>query len=437
MDLERHIAERVAVALPQGASVCAGLSGGLDSVVLVELLARAAGRRPFRLSAVHVHHGISPNADAWASFCESFCEARAIPISIERVRVERCAREGLEAAARKARYAVFGSRTEDLVALAHHLDDQAETVLLQIVRGTGLKGAAAMPELRALAPRVRIFRPLLDVPRAALEAFARREGLAWVEDESNARHAHGRNFLRHEVAPRLDARFPGWRRSAQRFARHAASADALLQALAVIDGLPASRDEPLRLEPRLAPERRANLLREYLALNEVPLPSEARLQEISRQLFEARPEARVRIDHAGVALVRYRHALSLDRGGAAGEPWHRPWQGELQVDLGRDLGHVRFAESTGEGLGTARIAEGGWHFAGRAGGERMRTHPRRPTRSLKNLLQEHAIPPWERPRLPLLFHRDALVWVPGIGIAVDYACAPGEPGLVPHWSGPG
>src|SRR6185503_16863332 len=164
MGSSRNWPSSLAGALPPRAAVCVGLSGGMDSVVLLDALAREAARP---LSAVHVHHGLSPNADRWARFCEGFCASRGVALSIERVKVARDSGCGLEAAAREARYRVYAARPEPFVALAHHLDDQAETVLLQLLRGTGLKGAAGMPVMRALAgSSVQIYRPLLGISRA-------------------------------------------------------------------------------------------------------------------------------------------------------------------------------------------------------------------------------------------------------------------------------
>src|SRR5260221_6479964 len=183
MASSRNWPSSLAADLPPGAAVCIGLSGGVDSVVLLDLLAREGARH---LSAVHVHHGLSPNADAWADFCARLCARRGVPLEIVKVQVDRNSMLGVEAAARAARYAVYAKRPEPLVALAHHLDDQAETVLLQLLRGTGLKGVAAMPEMRALAgSAVSIYRPFLAFPRAALLEHAKAAGLAWIEDESN------------------------------------------------------------------------------------------------------------------------------------------------------------------------------------------------------------------------------------------------------------
>jgi tRNA(Ile)-lysidine synthase len=435
MDLHAHIASRVAAVLAPGERVCVGFSGGLDSVVLLDLLARHAPHAGRALSAVHVHHGLSSNADAWADFCRRFCAARAIPLSIEHVQVDRSSSAGLEGAARAARYAVYAARPETCIGLAHHLDDQAETVFLQLLRGTGLKGIAAMPEVRALPGTSKtLFRPLLGVPRSALAAHAQAGGLEWIEDESNASQAHDRNFLRHEIAPLLDARFPGWREAATRFSRHAAEAQELLEELAWLDGVPRQAGEGLAITESLSVERRKNMLRAFLAVNGLAMPGEARLAEMARQLFEARIDARVRIEHAGVALVRHRNRIQIDGESAGDEPWRVEWHGEAELDLGAGRGSVRFERVNGQGLAAQAMESADWYFMPRAGGERIRLSPERPSRTLKNLLQEHGVPAWQRQKLPLLFDRGRLVWVPGVGIAVDYACPAGAEGFKPCWS---
>jgi tRNA(Ile)-lysidine synthase len=433
-NLPAHVAARVAAALPPGAPVCVGFSGGLDSVVLLDLLA-AHSRGTRAIAAVHVHHGLSPNADAWAAFCRAFCDARRIPLAIEKIGIDRDAPEGIESAARRARYAVYAQRPEPYVALAHHLDDQAETVLLQLLRGTGLKGIAAMPEVRALpGASTRIFRPLLGLPRASLAAHAEAAGLRWIDDESNASSSYDRNFLRHEVAPLLDARFPGWRDAANRFSRHAAGVDGLLADLAQFDGVPREAGEGLPVDASLAPARRGNALRAYLALNGIAMPSEARLAEMSRQLYEARDDARVRIEHAGIALVRHRGSVLIEVNAAgARDAWRVEWRGEAEVDLGCGRGEVKFEKARGRGIAPALRAGSPWYFMPRNGGERIRLEKSRPTRTLKNLLQEHDIPAWQRDRMPLLFHAGRLVWVPGIGISAEYACGDAEEGFLPCW----
>ncbi len=189
----------------------------------------------------------------------------------------------------------------------------------------------------------------------------------------------------------------------------------------------------LAADARLPGDRRANLLRAFLALNNAPMPSEARLAEMAQQLFDARGDARVRIEHAGLTLVKFRDRIRIESLAPDDGSWQRPWNGEREVELGAGRGTVRFEAAEGEGLALARSSGPGWRFGARIGGERLRPAPHRPTRALKNLLQEHAIPPWERSRMPLLFHRERLVWIPGIGIEADYACPPGEAGLRPVW----
>jgi tRNA(Ile)-lysidine synthase len=433
--LHARVMSRVSRAIPAGSSICVGFSGGLDSAVLLDILSEHGVEAGYKVSALHVHHGLSPNADQWVRFCERFCANHGVPLTVERVRIDATSPLGVEGAARVARYAVFAGRREPFLALAHHLDDQAETVLFQLLRGTGMKGIAAMPEMRPLrGTAVQIFRPLLEHSRMELREYAQDQGLRWIEDESNESTQPDRNFLRHEVAPLLDGRFPAWRDSLARFARHAGEAAELLDQLATRDGVPARPGEPLPLDAALSPERRGNALRAFLARNAVSMPSEARLAEMERQLFEAREDARVRVDHGGVSIVRHRGQVMVERGLDPAGPWKVEWRREREVQLGADRGSVLFESVRGEGIAMPPERAGEWYFASRSGGESLRLGgPDRPTRTLKNLLQEHDVGIWQREKLPLLFHGERLVWVPGVGIAAEYACKPGEEGLKPTW----
>jgi len=434
-----EVQARVARAIPPGSALCVGLSGGLDSTVLLEILAEHAVPAGYKVTALHVNHGLSPNADSWTRFCERLCANQGVPLAIENVRVNATSPEGLEGAARTARYAAFAARPEPFIALAHHLDDQAETVLMQLLRGTGLKGIAAMPELRPLLGMQRqVFRPLLDYSRVQLKAYAEERMLKWIEDESNASTRFDRNYLRLEVGPRFDERYAGWREALVRFARHAATGNDLLDQLAAMDGVPSRPGDPLPLDRRLSTERRANVLRAFLARNAVAMPSEVRLAEIARQLYEAREDARVRMDHAGISIVRHKDAARIERdlGVATASPqapWRVDWHREREVDLGADRGVIHFDATKGEGIAADPARAGRWYFAPRSGGETIRLGVDRPTRTLKNLLQEREIPIWQREKLPLLFHEDRLVWVPGVGIAADYACPEGKEGFQPSW----
>ncbi|HEX4943302.1 MAG TPA: tRNA lysidine(34) synthetase TilS [Usitatibacteraceae bacterium] len=432
--LTARLRRRLAAHVRRGQSVCVAYSGGLDSTVLLDLLARLRAETGFTLSALHVHHGISRNADRWAEACAAFAHARGVPLVIARVTVDRDHPAGLEAAARASRYAAFARAGTDFVALAHHRDDQAETVLLQALRGTGMKGLSAMPEARAADGSVWI-RPLIDEPRDVLLAHAREAGLDWVEDESNELTAFDRNFLRHEIMPALERRFPQYRESLARLARHAATASGLLEELA--------REDTARITDRdglsaaglgsLDAARRANVLRHFLAGHGLAMPGEARLADMSRQLVSARDDARILLLHGGRALVRHQGRIVIEEAPGEAAGWDVAWHGERVFSLGEGRGEVRFADAAGEGIAVERVGGEGWHFAPRAGGERIRLHDGAPTRTLKNLLQERAVPVWRRSRLPLLFEGDRLVWVPGIGIAAGYRAKGTAAGLIPDW----
>lgn len=271
--------------------LCVGLSGGRDSVVLLHLLSRLdLGARLF---AVHVHHGLSPNADAWKAFCTAYCRNLDVPLRIERVAVEGGTGLGLEAAARQARYAAFARCPADCLLLAHHQGDQAETLLFNLVRGAGVAGAAAMPVERRLGG-LRLLRPLLAVAREDIVAYAEENGLAWIEDESNADTGFSRNFLRHAVMPVLAGRFPGAAVCLAAAAGHFAEAGELLTDLGELDWQACADGDslPLAALRRLSPARLKNLLRHRLRQLGWRAPAAARLNEFVRQLFESAPGAR-------------------------------------------------------------------------------------------------------------------------------------------------
>ncbi|MFZ5505810.1 MAG: tRNA lysidine(34) synthetase TilS, partial [Pseudomonadota bacterium] len=212
-DLYARIAANTAAHLADGAQLLIGFSGGLDSTVLLHALAAARDAHRWRLACAHVHHGLSPNADAWADHCAAQAAALGIPFSLHRVQVDTASPDGLECAARDARYRALNAQAQtlgaDALLTAHHADDQAETLLHNMVRGAGLLGLAGMPVWRPATPaRPAQLRPLLGLARSALEACAIEHGLVWMDDESNADTRYARNYLRREVMPRLSARWP-------------------------------------------------------------------------------------------------------------------------------------------------------------------------------------------------------------------------------------
>lgn len=288
-DLQARVGAFIAARLAAHERLCVGLSGGCDSVVLAHLLSRLG--LADRLSAIHVHHGLSPNADAWADFCQRYCRDLGIPLLIRQVKVAPSAPCGPEAAARQARYAAFAEVPAECLALAQHRGDQAETLLLNLLRGAGVTGAAAMPLERRSAGR-RLLRPLLAATRTEIEAYARTNDLAWVSDESNADTALTRNFIRHAVMPILQQRFPAAETALAQASANFAEAAGLLDELAALDWALAADGEAARLPVlrALSLPRLKNLLRFRLRSLGWRVPVAARLDEFARQLHCAGPD---------------------------------------------------------------------------------------------------------------------------------------------------
>lgn len=286
----------------------AGLSGGIDSVVLLHALATL---RREGLSALHVHHGISANADRWASFCAHFARRLGVPFACVPVAVERKSADGLEAAARRARHRAFADSKADWIVLAHHRDDQAETLLFNLLRGAGVAGAAAMRERSG-----RLLRPFLSVGRDEIERYAAAHRLDWIEDESNADTRHARNFLRHRILAPLTQRFPAAAKNLAGAAARFAEAQDLLDALARAD-LGATRDFPIPVAALQALDeaRARNVLRYLLSRHVVPIPGEARLREALRQMREAGADRHPVLTLGAHRLCRRRGLIYLEAPG--------------------------------------------------------------------------------------------------------------------------
>lgn len=291
-----------------GQQVVVALSGGIDSVALLHACALQREARIGRLAALHVHHGLSPRADCWEAFCRERCVRLGVDFSCVRVTVERHSKDGLEAAARRARHAAFAAAAGDWLLLAQHRDDQAETLLFNLLRGTGTAGAAAMRERNG-----RLLRPLLSIGRREIEAYARTHGLEWVEDESNADLRHARNFLRLSILPELKRRFPAAAKNLAGAAGRFAAAQDLLDDLARLD-LGACQDFPLAVVTlnALTETRAGNVLRYLLARHRVMIPSEARLREALRQMREAGADRHPALVFGAQRLRRRRGLIYLE-----------------------------------------------------------------------------------------------------------------------------
>jgi len=334
---------------------------------------------------------------------------------------------------------VFASLAADFIAVAHHADDQAETVLLQLLRGSGPHGLAAMPLIRPMPSGGALLRPLIALHNATLRSYAEARGLAWIEDESNDDRSLRRNFLRHEIAPRLAAAFPGYPATLARGAQLQSEAAAMLDDLAAIDAREALRDgDGMRpeLERRVyaelaerAPQRARNLLRWFLRLNGLRSPSAARLDAMQRQLAQANDDARVRLAHDGIEIGIHRGRIVIHPPAIA--PFFADWHGEPAIALPH--GRLEFAPTHGAGLAAARLAAASVVVRPRSGGERIRIDRDRPRQAVKRLLQAAGIPHWQRDALPFVWCGDSLAAVPGLGVDVMFAAGTGESGFDIRW----
>jgi len=435
--LPERVAAAIAPAISPGAHLVLGLSGGMDSVALLSVLDGLAPGMAFSLRAVHVNHGISPNAARWADFCAELCSRSEIPLQVETVDIGPFRSLGLEGAARAARYEVFSRIDADFLVLAQHRDDQAETLLLRLLRGAGLRGLAAMSPLRSLAgTRARLMRPLLDVPRTEIEAYAGSQGLAWVEDESNADTVRQRNFLRHEALPALERQFPAARAAIARAAANLGEARELLDAMAQGDLERCSDGDTVDVAAlrALSEARAKNVLQYWFDTQGIEPLSAARLAELLRQLKDSRADAQTGLASGKWKFHRYRDRLHVEPAASELQPeFSEVWNGENALPLLALGGVLKFKPEEGRGLSVERLRAGRVTVRLRRGGERLQLDHRRPRRTLKNLFQERGIPPWHRDRLPLVYCDDALVSVPGVGDACEFQAQPGEAGLIVTW----
>ncbi len=419
-----------------GAHIAIALSGGRDSVALFDAVVNLAPTRNLAVTAIHIHHGLSPHADAWARFCAELCAARTVPLIERRVDVARGPRKSVEAEARRSRYAALSaaaiSAGVHAVLLAHHQDDQAETVLLQLLRGAGPHGLAAMPSARTDATGMVWLRPLLDVPRVFIDAYIRARGLPFVDDESNADTRYARNALRERVVPTLAGIASGYPATVARAARLEAEAAALIDDLAAIDAKNACDGATLSRDAlcALPPHRGRNLLRWFLRQRGLPPPAARRLDAMYAQLTDARVDARTCLPHGGYEIGMHHARIVVHR--SPPPPFELRWNGETTLLLPH--GSLEFVPVRGRGIAVTRLAAAEVIVRSRRGGERIQLGADRPARAVKSLLREAGIPEWTRRGLPLVWCGDTLAAIPGIGVDNRFAAAESVEGIDPVWT---
>jgi tRNA(Ile)-lysidine synthase len=453
----RRVAPPRRGATEDGAPLILAYSGGPDSTVLLDLACRLrdAGAAGFgALRAVHVHHGLQDDADAWVAHCQRECAARALALDVVQVRVQ--ASRGLEDGARTARYGALARAAVQagarFVLTAHNADDRIETFLLQWLRGAGLEGLAGIAETRALehdagGPALQLLRPLLETPRRQIEEYLQRHELSAVEDPSNANPRFARNALRLQVLPPLARIRAGFRKSGARSIELIGEAAEVLQQIASADLAACTEDAPprmLRLDrlAALAPARRPLVLRAWLAQHGEPAPSRARLLEALAQALGAGRDGRMLVRLGAQELRRHGGLLLLRPAGPARRPAGSAvpftWQGESEVVVGGWGGVLRFhingAAAAAPGFDPAWLRACPLEVRGRTGGERFKPHSLRPSRRLKHLFQELGVPEFERAALPLLWRDGRLIFVAGLGGDARWL-EPGPGRVRIEWSG--
>ncbi len=394
-------------ALPTCKRLLIAYSGGMDSHVLLHAIWGLRSELAAEIHAVHVNHGLQSDASAWAKSCCDYCASHQIPLTVVEVDAAAAKGESREAAARDSRYRAIRSLMQvgDILLTAHHAEDQAETVLLQLLRGSGPSGLSAMPIISGFGPGFHA-RPLLDCSQADLAEYAEQNQLRWLEDFSNSDTSFDRNFLRHRVVPLLKQRWPAMEKTISRSASHCAEAQLLIEEAARIDlrDMQPGQDNSMSVSAlsALPPPRARAVIRTWINDAGLRLPDTARLDRVLREMLTAREDRNPMVNWAGVELRRYRDRLYLLSPLQELDPaTELEWDGEPHLELPSGLG-VLSIEPAKTGISRKMWEEGLVTIGFRIGGERCRPLGRKNSKSLKKLFQEYGIPPWERGRIPLI-----------------------------------
>jgi tRNA(Ile)-lysidine synthase len=443
--LSTRIQEHLGLRLPE--RWCVALSAGLDSTVALHALSRILERENGQqLRALHVHHGLYPDAEAWTGAARANARAVACPFEVLRVSVQRSGGQSLEDCARRARYQAIAEALlpGEILVTGHHQDDQLETVMLQLMRGAGVAGLAAMPLMAKLGPGHH-YRPLLEFSREELLAWAQSERLEWIEEPSNQDLGFDRNYLRHMVLPLLKQRWPAAARAASRSARYCAQAQGLLTQMAAEDLKNCASGEELRVPALLALDsaRLANVLRHWVPLRGLPTPPAHVLELVRGQVLEAREQALPRLAWKGGEFRRYRDRLFALDAVPASPAGSIQWSGDAPLDLPHGLGQLSLVAGQGTGLepgpgpgmDAAALRGGQLDIRFRQGGERLCLAGRQGSRGLRELFQEYGVLPWVRGRIPMLYVDGRLAAVGALWVDQAFAAIEGQPALSLHWDG--
>ena len=415
---------------PQSSTFWIAYSGGVDSHVLLTAIAKLQHCFPNKkIKAIHINHGLSPNAEFWQDHCTAICNNLSIELKKISIMVKAGKGESLEEAARKARYKIFKEilAENDCLLTAHHQDDQAETVLLQLLRGAGPKGLSAIPAVKSLGKGF-LLRPLLNFTRSDLIAYAEQEKLHWVEDESNLMLNFDRNYIRQQIMPLIKARWPQAGKTLQRAAKQCAFAveiddEVARQDLSNIQG---KQKDNLKITKLLqySEARRNNVIRYWLQQLNLPLPNYIHLQKLMNNVLQSATDARPVLKWPGVEIRRYRDDLYampplIQHDNKVILQLNLPplsenlfYQTEsVAVQLTGNLGTLLATPSNSKALRILPKQTMDIRF--RQGGEKIRPYGRKETHDLKKLFQEWGVPSWLRDRVPLIYCDNQLAVVVG------------------------
>jgi len=421
-------------ALEEHSEVLLALSGGLDSSVLLHLLKQTQGKFNFNLKAIHIHHGLNPLADNWLNFCNKKCKSLDINFYSEKVKINLDSPLGIEGEARKLRYEAIKKRQKGIVVLGHHQNDQAETLLLQLLRGSGLKGLAAMPEFDS---KRNFWRPLLNIKRDDLAVYAKKNNIQYIEDASNQDMQFDRNFLRQKVLPLIESRYPASIETISRSARNIAEGHNLNNLIAIDDSkriMPADGTYLSMYGLKKLPKLRAiNLIRWWLSENNILMPNKKNIEELYRQIQHIKKDASLKLKISNDESVRvYGDKLFIVKLMINTNVCNLEWSGQEELNLPNKT-RLQFIKTKGEGLSLSKLGLKTLKIQSRIGGEKFKPFSDQPTRSLKYLFQNANIPPWERNQIPLIFAKKQLVAVPNLGIHYEFQAKEGEMGYQINW----
>jgi len=414
-------------------------SGGMDSHVLLHAIAALRERLSGQLVAVHIDHGLNPQSSRWSEHCQHKCVELDISFVSLKVDARHEPGESPESAARKSRYSAFNAfmQNNDCLLTAHHQDDQAETVLLQLLRGGGPHGLSAMPELKILKKGFHI-RPLLGFDRAALLDYAKTHHLSWLEDPSNAEINFARNYLRHEVMPNLRKQWPGFSLTVSRSASLCSDAAHLIDEVAADDlsAVITTDKSVISLESFsvYSENRQRNILRYWFVLLGLSQPNMKHIKKILDDILTARGDRNPVVTWGDVEVRRYRGLMyameklqSFDRGAV------KEWVFEQSSDL-EFAGGLLCAEKTeGQGLDYSLFQAGKVTVKCRSGGERCRAVGQVHHTELKKIFQQRAVPPWWRDRIPLIYINNELAAIAGLLVCDTFSAKSGQAGLNLSW----